>query len=192
MANKFYTIFEVANFCGVPHANVSEWITAGRLNAHETPGGHMRIPLEELILFMKKSCLPIPPAILAKSTYMMVIDDEQDILMMIRNAFKRLAPHIEIKALSNGIEALNMIEENPPALIVMDIIMAEMNGIQVCRRLKSIPETAGIKVIAISGKELIPEHQKYLAENADCFIKKPFSPEILVRKCQEFMGINIG
>ncbi len=62
--NRPLTTFEVSRICGVVHTTVSNWIEAGRLHAYRTPGGHRRIPIRDLVIFLKLFDMPIPKQLL--------------------------------------------------------------------------------------------------------------------------------
>ena len=73
---KTFTTFEVARLCGVFHTTVINWVNKGKLKARVTPGGHRRIPISELVLFMKKYEMPIPADIEDAHKQILILDDE--------------------------------------------------------------------------------------------------------------------
>ncbi len=79
---------------------------------------------------------------------------------------------------SNGHEALRMIHDNPPSLILMDLMMPVMSGVDAVRELKSNPLTAGIPVIAMSAGFILRESIDDLL--ADSIIAKPFDLDALI------------
>jgi len=182
MSKKFFTTFDVAELCGVVHTTVIRWIEEGKLTAYETPGGHRRIPAEHLLRFMKNLNIPIPQSLSETPVSVLVIDDEEPVLKMIQNIMKHYLPDIQVRICLNGIEALVAIGKQPPDLIIMDVIMPEMDGIQMCQRLKASPETSAIKIIAMSGKKLSQEQLQFITQNTDYFMQKPFSPQFLAEK----------
>ena len=85
----------------------------------------------------------------------------------------------------DGEEALKKIPEEKPDLILLDIMLPAMNGYQVCRRLKTDPETETIPVVVVTAKS--QESDKFWAKEtgADDFLTKPFEMEELLQKIQD-------
>jgi excisionase family DNA binding protein len=189
MTKKFFTTCEAADLCGVAHTTVIRWISEGKLKAYETPGGHRRIPLAQLITFMKKFHIPMPDSLAEKPFYILVIDDEKDICNMIKSAFEEFLGTVEVRTCANGIDALVMIGKEHPSLIILDVLMPEMDGVQMCQKLKESKDTEDIKIIAMSGKKLSEEQQSFLAKNSNHFVKKPFSPSAMVDKAKELLDL---
>ncbi|MBI4656496.1 MAG: response regulator [Elusimicrobia bacterium] len=184
---NFFTTSEVARVCGVAHTTVIRWITEKKLKAYETPGGHRRIEKESLIDFMKEFHIPVPPALADKWFRVLVVDDDKYMVGMIRKLFLREMSDVDLHITTKGMEALVMIGKIRFNLIILDVIMPDMDGIEVCKTLKRNPDTAGIKIIAITGKELSDEQEEYLRRNAECLLKKPFPPSLLLERTTAIM-----
>ena len=181
---KFFTTSEAANICGVAHTTVIRWITEGKLKAHETPGGHRRIQHEELTAFMKQFDIPTPLSFGDGRYRILAVDDDKNVLTMIRRAFAERSGEIELETTDNGMEALVMLGKNRFDLILLDIVMPGMDGVQFCRTIKKNPNTSGIKIIAITGKQLTGQQEDYLAANAEYILRKPFLPSVLLEKAE--------
>ncbi len=74
-----------------------------------------------------------------------VIDDEQPIVSAL-TVLLESAGH-EVKGFTSSVEALNLIKVDPPEIIITDIMMPEMDGLELCRRIRDIPEFANIRII---------------------------------------------
>ena len=110
----------------------------------------------------------------------LVAEDEQDVADLIR--YHLTKDGYDVVVASTGAEALKRAREEKPVLILLDIMIPQMNGWEVCRCLKREPETAGIPVIMVSGR--VEEGDKVLGFElgADDYVTKPFSPrELLAR-----------
>lgn len=190
MVKKFYTTCEAADLCGVAHTTVIRWITEGKLKAYETPGGHRRIPANNLAAFMSEYKMPLPDCLKRQIPYVLVIDDESDICKVIETSFAQHLGSLTVRSCANGIDALVLIGKEKPSLIIMDVIMPEMDGVQMCQKLRASEDTADIKIIAMSGKKLNAEQQAFLSGNINCFIKKPFMPSAMVEKAKELLNIE--
>ncbi len=88
---------------------------------------------------------------------------------------------------SDGVEALEAMQTEPPDLVVLDIVMPRMNGYEVCRRLKSDPKTQNVPVVMCSSKG--EEFDRYwgMKQGADAYIAKPFQPTELVGTVKQLL-----
>jgi CheY-like chemotaxis protein len=101
----------------------------------------------------------------------LVVDDEQNQRFLLRRIFER-AGH-EVTEAGDGAAALRLAGESPPDLVVTDIMMPVMGGVELIRRLRGEPATAGIPILAASG-------DVHLAADADACVAKPFEWERLI------------
>ncbi len=93
----------------------------------------------------------------------------------------------EITTATNGVEGLQKAHENPPDLILLDIMMPEIDGIEICRQLKSDPETENIPVIIVTAKgEPKKVEEAFLAGCSD-YITKPIDKIELLEKISKFL-----
>ncbi len=106
----------------------------------------------------------------------LAVDDAREILAAVRGI---LAPTHTIKAVRNGEMALKIVEKQKPDLILLDILMPEMDGYEVCRRLKENPATRDIPVIFLTAQDQTSDEAKGFELGAADYIHKPFSPSIL-------------
>ncbi|MBI3289348.1 MAG: response regulator [Elusimicrobia bacterium] len=177
---KAFTTFEVARLCGVFHTTVINWVNKGKLNARVTPGGHRRIPLSELVPFMKKYEMPIPIDIEDSHKQILILDDEPMMTRLIEKGFSKHKDRYFVQVANNPVDALVIIGKKLPHLLVVDLMMPIMDGFQVCQILKSNPATKDMKIVAISGKKLPAAQQEFLQQNCDIFLQKPFELSALV------------
>lgn len=184
---KFFTTTEVAGICGVAHTTIIRWIDERKLKAHETPGGHRRIEHWDLVAFLQQFKIPVPASLGDNRFRILAVDDETRVLSMMRRAFAKYAKEIDFQTTTSGMEALVMLGKSHFDLIILDVIMPDMDGIQVCITLKQNPGTAGIKIIVVTGHQLLEEQEDYLKHNAECVLKKPFSPSALLEKAKTLM-----
>lgn len=85
-----------------------------------------------------------------------------------------------VKLATNGREAMEKVSQELPDLVILDIVMPELNGYQVCRNLKNDPKTKHIPVILCSTKNTQADHYWGLKQGADAYIVKPFPPQELI------------
>ena len=110
----------------------------------------------------------------------LVVEDEQDVAELLR--YNLIKEGYEVVLVANGADALKRARETRPELILLDIMVPQLNGWEVCRRLKQDPETRAIPVIMVTGR--VEEGDKVLGfeMGADDYVTKPFSPRELVAR----------
>ncbi len=107
----------------------------------------------------------------------LIVDDQP---VNIRSLFKLLARDYRVLAAVNGPKALEIAAgEKPPDLILLDVTMSEMDGFEVCRRLKANPSTWGIPVIFVTARDAPEDEEKGLDLGAVDYISKPFQPAVV-------------
>ncbi|OAT81453.1 response regulator [Desulfotomaculum copahuensis] len=110
----------------------------------------------------------------------MVVDDEGSILELIRFALEKEG--YRVLTAEDGMQALNLLAENSPDLIILDVMLPGQDGFEICRRLRMQPATAHVPVLMLSARGDVVDRVLGLEMGADDYITKPFSPrELLAR-----------
>jgi len=102
-----------------------------------------------------------------------LVDDEIDMLLPLKISLE--AENYLVLGASNGFEAIELAKTNIPDLILLDVMMPEMDGYEVCGRLKKDPVTRNIPVIMLTAKDAVREKVKGLDIGADDYVTKPFN-----------------
>jgi len=170
---SFFTTFEISQICGVNPTTVQNWVKGKKLRALQTPGGHRRVRREDLVSFMKEFGMPFPADLSQEPPLILIADDEIDILDMLESLMRSGDDEVKVARAQNGVDALLTIGETKPDLLILDIMMPEMNGYDVCQKLKSSPSTQNIKIVAISGDHNPAVKERILNAGADLFFTKP-------------------
>jgi excisionase family DNA binding protein len=170
---SFFTTFEISQICGVNPTTVQNWVKGKKLRAFQTPGKHRRVRREDLIAFMKEFGMPIPADLAQDPPLIMVVDDEIDIMDMLEALMRSGDEDVNVVKAESGVEALLMIGERKPDLLILDIMMPGMNGYEVCQKLKSNLSTQNIKIVAITGDHNPAVEDRILNKGADLFFTKP-------------------
>jgi two-component system alkaline phosphatase synthesis response regulator PhoP len=110
----------------------------------------------------------------------LVVEDEQDVAELIR--FNLAREGYDVRVALNGADALRQAREFRPEVVLLDIMVPQLNGWEVCRRLKQEPESRSVPVIMVTGR--VEEGDKVLGFElgADDYVTKPFSPRELVAR----------
>ncbi len=121
-----------------------------------------------------------PGAAAARAGRLLIVEDEPDVAQLLRYNLAREG--YEIVTTATGGEAVTMARELRPDVILLDIMVPELNGWEVCRRLKSARETTAIPIIMVTGR--VDEGDKILGfeVGADDYVTKPFSPRELIAR----------
>ncbi len=188
MPERTYTTYDIAKFCDVYPSSVMHWINSRKLRAYQTGGGHHRVTKEDLIDFLKRLNMRLPAELVARKR-VLIVDDDAETAKVIARAFSRHAEY-EVETCGDGINALIRIGQQPPDLVILDIVIPKMDGIQVCRVLKGQPKTSGIKIIAITGKKLPCSDKKLTDIKVDGFFRKPLDLQALVDRGSELLRIE--
>jgi excisionase family DNA binding protein len=180
-AERLLTSHEVGDLLQVNPSSVKKWVNEGRIAAFRTPGGHRRIRVADLVDFLNRHAMPIPrPLAGASKQRLLVVDDD---LMHLRALERRLKPYrarVDVQLTQNGIDALVMVGSFKPDLIVLDVYMPELDGIEVCRRLKMKPETCRIGVIVNTAHLTKSVEENALAAGALTCVSKPMDLKVLL------------
>ena len=112
----------------------------------------------------------------------LIVDDESDVVDLLR--YKLHGAGFKVLIADNGLRALHTAREQRPDLIVLDLMLPEMSGEDVCRELKKDPDTMAIPVLMLTAKGQPSERIAGLEIGADDYITKPFSPRELVLRAE--------
>jgi len=107
----------------------------------------------------------------------LVVDDEDDLLELVR--YNLVKDGYDVECVGSGEQALRSVRGNPPDLVVLDLMLPAVDGLEVCRRLKADPATREILIVMLTAKGEEAEMVAGLERGADDYIAKPFSPRVL-------------
>jgi two-component system alkaline phosphatase synthesis response regulator PhoP len=116
----------------------------------------------------------------------LVAEDEADIRELVAFSLINIAGFEVVKA-RNGAEAVEMARTEVPDLILMDVRMPKMTGVEACAKLKEIPETEDIPIVFLSAMGQETEIQQGMEVGAVEYILKPFAPDVLMNKVREIL-----
>ncbi len=182
-SERLLTSHEVGALLQVNPSSVKKWVNDGRIAAFRTPGGHRRIRVADLVDFLNRHAMPIPRELVGVSKRRLLIVDDD--LITLRALERRLKPYrarVHLALTQNGIDALVMVGSFKPDLIVLDVYMPELDGIEVCRRLKLNADTCHIGVIVNSAHLTKTVEDNALAAGALRCVPKPMDPKVLIEQ----------
>jgi two-component system phosphate regulon response regulator PhoB len=108
---------------------------------------------------------------------LLAVEDEQDLLELLQYNLNREG--FNVRTAASGEEALKMIRDDPPELVVLDLMLPGMDGLELCRILKNDPTTRHIQIVMLTAKGEEVDIVAGLELGADDYVVKPFSPRVL-------------
>lgn len=121
--------------------------------------------------------------------HILIVDDEPNIVMSLEFLMRKNGYAVSIAR--NGTEALEAVNHTAFDVVLLDVMMPDVDGYQVCRHIKTRPDRAATKVIFLSAKSKEADMQKGYEAGGDLYIPKPFSTRQLMAKVQELLAAPV-
>lgn len=115
----------------------------------------------------------------------LIVDDEEDVLELVQYNLERSGYRVETAA--SGEQALTKTKKKLPDLIILDLMLPGIDGLEVCKQLKSDVKTEGIPIIMLTAKGEEADIVTGLELGADDYVTKPFSPKVLVARVRRLL-----
>jgi excisionase family DNA binding protein len=168
------TVYKASQLCKVSPKSIINWIEAGHIKAYKTVGGHRRIKRDDLEIFMKHQGIPIPSEEPGNNRKrILVVDDDPIIVETIVQALEEDEHDYEVISASDGLEAGLQVNHFNPDLMILDIMMPDIKGNEVCKKIKATPDTQHIKIIVLSAYLDEEKFAEMKAHGADVCFSKP-------------------
>jgi len=190
MGNTIYTIGQAADYFSISRATLLRCVNSGELKASRTPGGHYRIYKKDLKSFaLEKGMYPLANNHSSDKKVLIVDDDPgvQEIMARILSGKK-----FETETASSGYEAGIKVARFKPGLIILDLFMPEMSGFELCRQIRKDPETAHLKILAMTGHDNRENRDRIIAAGADGYLAKPVGKNVLLRHVENLLGATVA
>jgi len=183
---RYLTTGDVARKCGVSPASVKQWIAKAKLHALRTPGRHFRIPLEEFRRFRAAYRFPVEPE---RPPRILVVDDSPIVVDFVKDALRDLLPGSELEGASNGYEGLLKVGTFCPDLLILDLRMPGLDGLEVCRRTKASPSTRTPRILMITAFAEEGTAAEVRRAGANAFLMKPLRLDDLKARVERLIGV---
>jgi excisionase family DNA binding protein len=172
--DKVMTVYEASKYCNVSSKTIINWVESGHIKAYRTVGGHRRINKTDLESFMGKQGIPIPGIQEGSARKkILVVDDDPIIVETIVQALEEDEHGYEVISASDGFEAGLQVSHFLPDLLILDIMMPDIKGFEVCRTIKNNGDTKHIKIIVLSAYLDDEKFAKMKEHGADICFSKP-------------------
>jgi two-component system alkaline phosphatase synthesis response regulator PhoP len=124
------------------------------------------------------------------SQKILIVDDEDHLRMLIEQTLEELEDDgVELITATNGEEALDLIVNEKPNLVFLDVMMPKMNGIEVCRKVKQELKINDVFIIILTAKGQELDKQKGKDVDADVYMTKPFDPDELLDRARQVLSL---
>ena len=182
---------DIARYCGVSVVHVNRWIKQGKLKAYRYPRGKYKITQKDFREFLDKNNIPIIKSFFSKKDNKKIIigEDNKDFAQVLKKLIEDQIPNVEIEIAHDGFEVLFRIGDIKPDLLILDIRMPNLDGLEVCSQIKSTSELAKTRIIAMTAHESVYKEEMVLKKGADAFLVKPFKGSQLLKKIKEILDV---
>jgi excisionase family DNA binding protein len=171
--DQLYTTHDIATLLQVDPSTVSKWIDRGLLLAFRTPGGHRRVRGGDLRSFLIAHQMPVPDELGSGVIKLVVVDDEKQVVDALKRAFKPYANMVDVQTTTSGVEALLLVSEQRPHGLLIDLNMPEIDGLEVCRRVKARKQLEGVRLITMTARHTPELVDQSLKAGAIACLAKP-------------------
>jgi excisionase family DNA binding protein len=180
-----FTTGEAAKVCKVSQQTIIRCFDNGQLKGFRVPGSRFRrIPREALYKFMRDNGIPTD-ALESGKRKVLVVDDDMELVELIQRVLVEDG-RFEVRTVNNGFDAGMMVKEYRPDLIVLDVMLPDINGKEVCQRVRSDANMEEVRILCISGMIEEDKIADLKLAGADDFLHKPFDLEELIdRMCAQ-------
>ncbi len=176
-----FTTGEAAKICKVSQQTIIRCFDNGQLKGFRVPGSRFRrIPREALYRFMKDNGIPTDALESGKRKVLLVDDDAELVEVILK--FLDEDGRFETRVAQNGFDAGMMVKEYRPDLIILDVMLPDINGKEVCHRVRADTAMEDVRIICISGMIEDDKIQELKLAGADDFVGKPFDVDVLIDK----------
>jgi excisionase family DNA binding protein len=176
-----YTTGEAAKICKVSQQTIIRCFDSGQLKGFRVPGSRFRrIPRAELYMFMRDNGIPTD-ALESGKRKIMVVDDDAALVELISDMLARDG-RFEVRTVNNGFDAGMMVKEYHPDLLVLDVMLPDINGKEVCQRVRGDSTMDDVKIICISGMVEADKIEDLRQSGANDFLQKPFEIDTLIER----------
>ena len=188
-AKTVFTTGEAAKICKVSQQTIIRCFDNGSLKGFRVPGSRFRrIPRDQLYSFMRENKIPTD-ALESGKRKVLIVDDDVELVELLKDVFDRDG-RFETRTANNGFDAGMQVKEFRPDVMVLDVMLPDINGKEVCQRVRSDRSLDVVKIICISGMVEQDKISELIDAGADDFMNKPFSIESLLERVCVLLNID--
>jgi excisionase family DNA binding protein len=186
-----FTTGEAAKICKVSQQTIIRCFDNGQLKGFRVPGSRFRrIPREMLYKFMKDNGIPTDALESGRRKVLLVDDDVE--LVEVMTKFLEEDGRFEVKIATTGFDAGMLVKEYRPDMLVLDVMLPDINGKEVCQRVRADNTMEDVRILCISGMIEEDKIQDLRLAGADDFMSKPFDAEQLIDRMCRMMDMEVA
>lgn len=171
--NKFMKTSEAADYLGVSRSSITNWVRQEVLDAASTPGGHYLFSQEQLDNFAVERGMSIPENVQTEANFRILsIDDDKEFREFVSEALEVYSGY-ELKEAEDGMQGALLVGTWRPDLVIVDLRMPNMNGVEFCRLLKKDKSTDRVKIIIASAYLSSEVKEEITSLGVDAILEKP-------------------
>ena len=122
----------------------------------------------------------------------LIADDDTHVRILLEQTLEDFEDvGVELLLAHDGLQTWNIVQAERPDVIVLDVMMPEISGFEVCERIKGDPDLSHIHIIMLTAKGQAKDHRRSIEVGADEYITKPFSPRRLVERVATVLGVQV-
>ena len=184
-----FTTGEAAKICKVSQQTIIRCFDSGQLKGFRVPGSRFRrIPRDVLYKFMKDNGIPTD-ALESGRRKALVVDDDEELVELITDVLEADG-RFEVRTANNGFDAGMMVKEYKPDILVLDVMLPDINGRDVCERVRSDSTLDDVRIICISGMVEADKIDDLKKAGANDFLQKPFEVEELIERVCKLLDME--
>jgi excisionase family DNA binding protein len=180
---EWLTLGQAAKYLGVAQSTIRKWSDQGRVPAFYTPGGHRRYRRRDLDTFLDRSG---PGGAPQAGPLVLIVDDDERVREYVRVNLEMEG--YAVREAGNAEEGLAVLEEVSPDLVLLDVMMPEVDGWEMLRRVQERHGVGAIPVVMFSGK-VDEGAEEASARGAQGFLGKPFDPQQLIERAKQLVPV---
>jgi len=185
-----FTTGEAAKVCKVSQQTIIRCFDSGQLKGFRVPGSRFRrIPREQLFSFMKENGIPTD-ALDSGKRKVLIVDDDEELVELLVDVFER-DRRFDIRTANNGFDAGMLVKDFRPDVVVLDVMLPDINGREVCQRVRSDSSLDDVQIICISGMVEADKVAELKLAGANDFMQKPFAVEKLIERACELLDLQL-
>jgi excisionase family DNA binding protein len=184
-----FTTGEAAKICKVSQQTIIRCFDNGQLKGFRVPGSRFRrIPREMLYKFMKDNGIPTD-ALESGKRKVLLVDDDLELVELMSKVLEEDG-RFEVRVATTGFDAGMMVKEYRPDMIVLDVMLPDINGKEVCHRVRADSTLEDVRILCISGMIEEDKVQDLKLSGADDFLPKPFEIDDLIDRMCSMLEIE--
>ena len=184
--DEIFSIPQAAKRCAISRWTLMKCVNSGELKASRTPGGHYRVLKEDLEDFIVKKKMYPSVHNSSSNKRILIVDDDLQVQKFLTVILS--SKQYETETASSGFEAGAKVVRFKPGLIILDLIMPEMSGFEVCRQITKNPETSHIKILVLTGHDSRENRERIMEGGADAYLVKPVEKNVLLGHVENLLN----